>query len=102
MYHYRNPKCMFNKCISCGGEDSVEHFLEFCMGINDQRVALMTSVNIFLNSNDFNSLRMKDKWLFILTGVGYNEITEWEHFGGIVAKGIHEMMMIKGEAIGKL
>ncbi len=46
MYHYRNPKCMFNKCIVFGGEDSVEHFLKFCMGINDQRIALMTSVNI--------------------------------------------------------
>ncbi len=45
-YHYRNPKCMFNKGILCGGEDNVKHFLEFCMRINDQRVALMTSVNI--------------------------------------------------------
>ncbi len=26
---------------------------------------------------------------------GYNEITEWEPFGGIVAKGIHEMMIVK-------
>ncbi len=68
------------------------------MGINDQRVGLMTSVNIFLNANDFNSLSMKDRWLFILTDAGYNEITEWEPFGGIV----HEMMMIKCEAIGKL
>ncbi len=89
-------------CILCGGEDSVEHALEFCMGINDQRVALMTSVNILLNSNDFNSLSMKDRWLFILTDAEYNEITEWERFGGIVAKGIHEMMMIKREAIGTL
>ncbi len=40
------------------------------MGINDQRVALMTSVNIFLKSNDFNSLSMKDRWLFILTDAG--------------------------------
>ncbi len=32
----------------------------------------------------------------------YNEITEWEPFGGIVAKGIHEMMMIKRETISKL
>ncbi len=47
---------MFNKCILCGCEDSAEHFLEFCMGINDQRVALMTSVNIFLHSNDLNLL----------------------------------------------
>ncbi len=62
----------------------------------------MTSVNIFLNSNDFNSLSMKDRWLFILTDAGYNEITDWEPFGGIVDKGIHEMMMIKCEAIGKL
>ncbi len=93
---------MFNKCILCGGEDSMEHFLKFCMRINDQRVALMTSVNIFLNSNDFNSLNMKDRWLFILTDAGYNEFTVWEPFGGIVAKGIHEMMMIKHEAIGKL
>ncbi len=72
------------------------------MGINDQRVALMTSVNIFLNSNDFNSLSMKARWIFILRGAGYNEITEWEPFGGILVKSIHEMMMIKGEAIGKL
>ncbi len=93
---------MFNKCILCGGEDSVEHFLEFCMGNNDQRVALMTSVNIFLNSNDFNSLNMKDRWLVILTDAGYNEFNVWETFEGIVAKGIHEMMMIKREAIGKL
>ncbi len=42
--------------------------LEFCMGINDQRVALMTSVNIFLNSNDFNSLSMKDKVVIYLNG----------------------------------
>ncbi len=28
-------------------------------------------------------------------------IIQWESFGGIVAKGIHEMMMIKCEAIGK-
>ncbi len=80
----------------------MEHFLEFCMGINDQRVTLMTSVNIFLNSNNFNSLSMKDRWLFILTDAGYNEFTVWEPFRGIVAKGIHEMMMIKREAIGKL
>ncbi len=93
---------MFNKCILCGGEYSVEHFLEFCMGTNDQRVALMTSVNIFLNSNDFNSLSMNDRWLFILTDARYNEFTVWEPFGGIVAKGSHEMMMIKREAIGKL
>ncbi len=33
---------------------------------------------------------------------GYNEITQWEPFGVIVAMGIHEMMMIKCEAIGKL
>ncbi len=33
---------------------------------------------------------------------GYNEITEWEPFKGIVAKDIHDMMMIKHEAIGKL
>ncbi len=72
------------------------------MGINDQRVTLMTSVNIFLNSNDFNSLNMKDRWLFILTDAGYIEFTVWEPFGGIVAKGIHEMMMIKCEAISKL
>ncbi len=72
------------------------------MGINDQRVALTTSVNIFLNSNDFNSLNMKDRWLFILMDAGYNEFNVWEPFGGIVAKGIHEMMMIKREAIGKL
>ncbi len=82
---------------------SVEHFSEFCMGINDKRVALMTSVNIFLNSNDFNSLSMNDRWLLILMDAGYNEIIEWEPFGGIVSKGIHEMMMmIKHEAIGKL
>ncbi len=62
----------------------------------------MTSVNIFLNSNDFNSLNMKDRWLFILMDAGYNEFNVWEPFGGIVAKGIHEMMMIKHEAIGKL
>ncbi len=62
----------------------------------------MTTVNIFLNSNDFNSLNMKDRWLFILTDAGYNEFNVWEHFGGIVAKGIHEMMMIKREAISKL
>ncbi len=61
VYHYRNPKCMFSKCILRGGEDSVEYFLEFCMVINDQTVALMTSVNIFLNSSDFNSLSMNDK-----------------------------------------
>ncbi len=72
------------------------------MGINDQRVALMTSVNIFLNSNDFNSLSMKNRWLFILTDAGYNEFTVWEPFGGIVVKCTHEMMMIKHEAIGKL
>ncbi len=72
------------------------------MGVNDQRVALMTSVNRFLNSNDFNSLSMKDRWLFILTDAGCNEITEWKPFGGIVAMGIHEMMMIKRKAIGKL
>ncbi len=78
----------------------MEHFLEFCMGINDERVALMTSINIFLNSNDFNSLSMKDRWLFILTDAGYDEFTEWKPFGGIVAKGIHEMMRIKHEAIG--
>ncbi len=64
---------------------SVEHFLEFCMGINDQRVALMTSVNILLNSNDFNSLNMKDRCLFILMDAGYNEFNVWEPFGGIVA-----------------
>ncbi len=52
------------------------------MGINDQRVALMTSVNIFLKSNDFHSLSMKDRWLFILTDARYYEITEWEPFGG--------------------
>ncbi len=46
-------------------------------------------------------MSMKDRWLFILMDAGYNEITEWEPFGGIVAKGIHEMMMIKREAIGK-
>ncbi len=74
----------------------------FCMGINDQTVALMTSLNIFLNSNDFTSLRMKDRWLFILIDARYNKITEWEYFGGIVAMGIHDMMMIKHEAIGKL
>ncbi len=86
---------MFNKCILCGGEDSVEHFLEFCMGINDQKVvASMISVNIFLNSNDFNSLSMKNRWLFILMDARYNEFTVWEPFGGIVTKGIHEMMMI--------
>ncbi len=45
---------------------------------------------------------MKDRWLFTLTDAGYNEITEWEPFGGIVAMGIHEMMMIKREAIRKL
>ncbi len=45
---------------------------------------------------------MKDRWLFILTDAGCNEITEWVPFGGIVAKGIHEMMMIKREAISKL
>ncbi len=72
------------------------------MGINDQTVALMSSVNRFLNSNDFYSLSMKDRWLFILIDAGYNEITEYETFGGIVAMGIHEMMMIKREAIGKL
>ncbi len=49
-----------------------------------------------------NSLSMKDRWLFILTDAGYNEFTVWESFVGIVAKGIHEMMMIKREAIGKL
>ncbi len=77
---------MFNKCILCGSEDSMEHFLEFCMDINDQSVALMTNVNRFLNSNDFNSLSMKDIWLFILTDARYNfEITELEPFGGIVA-----------------
>ncbi len=27
VYHYRNPKCIFNKCILCDGEDSVEHLL---------------------------------------------------------------------------
>ncbi len=32
VYHYRNPKCMFNKCILCGSEDSVEHFLSFVWG----------------------------------------------------------------------
>ncbi len=55
------------------------------MGINDKRVALMTSVNIFLNSNDFNSLRVNDRWLLILMDAGCNEIIEWEPFGGIVA-----------------
>ncbi len=45
---------------------------------------------------------MKDRCLFILTDAGYNEFTVWEPFGGIVAKGIHEMMMIKHEATGKL
>ncbi len=64
------------------------HFLEFCMGINDQREALMTSVNIFLNSNDFNSMSMKDRWLFILTEVRYNEIAKkqiakFENFNNI-------------------
>ncbi len=82
---------MFNKCI-----------LQLCMGINVERVALMTSVNRLLNSNDFNSLSMKDRWLFILIDAGYNEITKWEPFGGIVDKGILEIMMIKCEAIGKL
>ncbi len=38
-------------------------------------------------------------WLFILTDAIYNEITDWETVGGIVAMGIHEMMMIKHEAI---
>ncbi len=61
------------------------------MGINDQRVALMTSVNIFLNLYDFNSMIMKNRWLFILTDGRYNEITEWEPFGSKIAKGIHEM-----------
>ncbi len=41
----------------------------------------MASVNRFLNSNDFNSLSMKDRWLYTLTGAGYNEITEWEPYG---------------------
>ncbi len=72
------------------------------MGIKDQTVALMTSLNIFLNSKDFISLNMKDRWLFILMDARYNEITEWEHFVGIVTMGIHEMMMIQLEAIGKL
>ncbi len=93
---------MFNKWTLCGCEDSVEHLLKVCMGTNDQRVPLMTSVNIFLNSNDFNSLSMKDRWLFILTDARYNEFTVWEPFEGIVAKGIHEIIMIKHEAIGKL
>ncbi len=93
---------MFNKCILCDGEDSVEHLLQFCMGINDQRVALMTSLNRFLNLNDLNSLHMKHRSLFILRDARYNEITELEPFGGIFAMGIHEMMMIKHEAIGKL
>ncbi len=72
------------------------------MSINDQKVALMTSENLFLNSNDFNSLNMKDRWLFILTNARYNEIIKWEPFGDIVAMGIYEMMMIKHKAIGKL
>ncbi len=72
------------------------------MGINDQRVALMSIVNRFINSNDVNYLSMKDRWLFILMDARYNEITKWEPFGGIVAMGIHEMMIIKSEAIGKL
>ncbi len=67
--------------IQYGGEDSVEHFIEFCMDINDQRVELMTNVNRFLNSNDCNSLSIKDRWLFILTDAGYNDITEWDTFG---------------------
>ncbi len=71
--------------------------------IHDQRVALMISVNRSLNSNDFNSLSMKDRWLFILTEAWYYKITEWEPFGGKVATSNHEkMMMIKREAIGKL
>ncbi len=45
---------------------------------------------------------MKDRWLFILMDTGYNEITELETFGDIVAMDIHEMMMIKCEAISKL
>ncbi len=97
-----NPKCMFNKCILCGDEDSVEHFLECCMGINDQCVVLMTCVNIFFNSNDFNFMRMKERWLFILTNAGYIHIAEREPFGGIVANGIHDIMIIKHEAIAKL
>ncbi len=72
------------------------------MDINDQSVALVTSVNRFLNSNDFNSLCMNDRWLFILTDARYNKITEWEPFGVIVAMDIHEMMMTNHEAIGKL
>ncbi len=67
------------------------------MGINDQRVALMSIVNRFINSNDVNYLSMKDRWLFILTEAGHNEFTVWKHF-----EGIHEMMMIKCEAIVKL
>ncbi len=31
MYHCRNPKVMFNKCILCGSEDSVDNILEFSM-----------------------------------------------------------------------
>ncbi len=38
----------------------------------------------------------------IFKHAGYNEFTMWEPFGGIVAKVIHEMMMIKREAIDKL
>ncbi len=45
---------------------------------------------------------MKDRWLFILTDAGCNEIIERVPFVGIVAKGIHEIMMIKREAICKL
>ncbi len=41
-------------------------------------------------------------WFFILTDARYNEITEWEDFGGIVVMGIHEMMIIKSEVISKL
>ncbi len=45
---------------------------------------------------------MKDRWLFILMNACYNEIAKWRHFGGIVAMGIHEMLMVKREPIGKL
>ncbi len=40
--------------------------------------------------------------VLILTDAGYNKFNVWKPFGGIVVKGIHEMVMRKHEAIGKL
>ncbi len=80
------PLGTYNKCILCGNEESSEHDLQFCTGINDQRAALMTSVNSYLNWDNFDSFRMKYRWLFVLMDSGY-DITEWDLVVDIVAQG---------------